>query len=294
MSYKIAFSRMATGKLPPGDPRWGEFTTSFVNHELEVVDIANYIYLGHAYCAWLKGGRRNSENFQLAQHIAIDLDTEDERSHPDTLENHWLVKAYGGMIHTSPSHRPDAPRSRVVFFLDRPIETGEGYRKAYETVAAMFEGADTVCKDPARFFYGAKDCDLRLVLRELPVAHIRTMYKQFRKEQPRAVAQQQVGIVRLEDYRKPAETGEVSTAEEVRAALACIMYRPDYEEWRNICWSVAASVGDETAERLLMEWRAEESQGEYGRVLRSDRGKGIGAGTLFYLARQNGYKKAVG
>jgi hypothetical protein len=201
-TYKIAFSAMATGKLPSGDPRWEPFTRSFINHEMDILSIYNEIFLGHSYCAWLNGDRRKSDNFMLAQHIAIDLDTEDKRSDIDRLVNHPMYRAYGGMIHTSPSHRPNAPRARVMFFLDQPITNGEGYSKAYETVASFFDGADTVCKDPARFFYGAVDCFAHLGMRELPVAHIRTMYKRMTKEQPRAVAKPPAGVVRLEDYRQ--------------------------------------------------------------------------------------------
>lgn len=205
-TYKIAFNRMATGKLPPGDPRWEKFTTSFVNRELDVLSIMNEIFLGHAYCAWLKGDRRNADNFMCAQHIAIDLDTEDYRSSMGYLAAHPFVQAYGGMIHPSPSHRDDAPRSRVLFFLDEPITSGEGYRIAYETVARLFDGADMVCKDPARFFYGAIDMVPLVLNRELPVSHIRTIYKRNGKgnQEPRAVAQD-AGIVRLEDYRRRDE-----------------------------------------------------------------------------------------
>ena len=203
MAYKIAFSRMATGKLPQGDPRWGEFTTSFVNHELEVVDIANYIYLGHAYCAWLKGDRRNSENFQLAQHIAIDLDTEDERSTMDYLLRHPIVRMYGGIIHTSPSHTPDKPRARVIFFLDQPITDGARYSRAYTTVASLFNGADPVCKDPARFFYGAIECDWIPLMQELPLAHIARFYNQMPNRQIKSNKLGAIpGIVKLDDYRQ--------------------------------------------------------------------------------------------
>lgn len=32
---RIAVNRLATGKLPQGDPRWGKFNDSFVNQQLE-------------------------------------------------------------------------------------------------------------------------------------------------------------------------------------------------------------------------------------------------------------------
>jgi len=67
------------------------------------MDIANYIYLGHAYACWCSG-RRNLDNFMLGQHIAVDLDQGDERSDIERLRENEFVRAYGGLIHTTPSH----------------------------------------------------------------------------------------------------------------------------------------------------------------------------------------------
>ena len=81
MTCKIAFSTMALkGKIADGDARWAQFTGSFRNLELDTIDIANEIYMGHPLTTWHKNNWRHSSNYQLGMHIGLDFDTEDERS----------------------------------------------------------------------------------------------------------------------------------------------------------------------------------------------------------------------
>lgn len=200
MTIRIAINRMALdAKLGDGDPRWKLFTGGFVNQEMEVLDIANAIYTGHAYCPWQRTQWRASDNFHSAQHIAVDLDTGDARSSFDHLLTLDLVRMYAGLIHTTPSHRPDAPRARVLFFLDQPITDPEAYRQATIFWLGLFNGADPVCKDPSRFFYGAQGCDIWFSENVLPVAHMRRYYRAWGRTEP----VDRSNVIRLDEYRKP-------------------------------------------------------------------------------------------
>lgn len=153
-TYKVGISTLAlAGKLPQGDPRWAALNDSFENRELEAIEFIDAIYQGHSYTAWFNG-RRKADNFQCAQHIAVDLDTKDERSTLNTVERNYFFRMYGSIIHETPSHTDDAPKCRAIFLLDNPIQTAAGYRMALETVYQFFDGADIACIDPARFFYG--------------------------------------------------------------------------------------------------------------------------------------------
>ena len=88
------------GKLEKGDPRWGEFNRSFRNLELEPADIAHLIRTGHAYTCWLKDGWRCRDNFQSAQFIPLDMDTEDG---PGAFSN-WLSTIKSGHVRRPPAH----------------------------------------------------------------------------------------------------------------------------------------------------------------------------------------------
>ncbi len=209
MNARIAINRMATGKLPQGDPRWGSFNDAFQNVEREPIELANDIYLGHAYTTWMSG-RRSLENFKLAQHFAIDMDSGDKRSSFDSLLKHDLVQMYGSVMHTTPSHSAQSPRARVIFFLDEPITDTAKYQTAAKFLVAQFDGADAACTDASRFFYGAYNCDIWFSDNILPLQQLRHFYRLWAKEGKREVPTQVPAIVptqtdkiiRLDEYRK--------------------------------------------------------------------------------------------
>lgn len=205
MPVRIAINRMSLdAKLGEGDPRWKQFTGGFINQSLDVLEIANAIYTGHAYCPWQLTQWRASDNFHSAQHIAVDLDTRDARSSFDHLLTLDLVRMYAGLIHTTPSHTQDAPKARILFFLDAPIHDAEGYRQAVIFWLSLFDGADPVCKDPSRFFYGAKDCDIWFSENALPLRHLRRYFREWRQEKA-AQGADRSNIIRLNEYRKPQD-----------------------------------------------------------------------------------------
>lgn len=277
MKIKIAFNRMATAeKLPQGDPRWSEFNDSFVNMELEPIEIANYIYGGHAYTAW-HNGRRKLENFVCSQFIAIDLDSGDERSSFAHLEKNELVQIYAGLMHTTPSHTPSAPRARIIFFFDAPLETPESVNAIAKFLIAQFDGADQSCKDASRFFYGAKDCDIWFSEHVFPLARLRLYYKAWLLKQP-----------------KPKPAKPISTPTElkdVEQALRRINpWSLEYTQWIAIIAALHDTYGD-AALGLAVEWGA----GYEGEVERKWRtfghypGNRAGLGTIFELSRQKAH-----
>ena len=293
--YRIAINSMATGKLPQGDPRWANFNDSFANQQLSLIDIANEIYLGHAYTTW-HNGRRKLDNFICAQHIAIDMDTDDDRSTIEALEHHDLVRMYGGMIHTTPSHTTEAPRARVIFFLDTLIESAAKYSAAAEFLLSQFDGADTACKDASRFFYGSKGCSIALLDNVLPLAHLRHLYGKWKPSQPAKKSDDKiidfhnrsVEKADVTSYDRKVGNGEpVDKLEEVRSALAKVdPFSVDYNRWIGIIASLKREFGD-SARGIAEQW-AQGKDGEVDREwnrVKADHGKTMNVNTIFYLAK---------
>lgn len=152
-TFHIAINKRRFVEKPGRDLDWEKFNSEFRNMELDPMRFCNAIFLGYPYCPWMDG-KRKVENFQLAQHIAIDMDCGDGRADMETLAQHPLVQAYGAIIHETPSHKPDAPRARVIFILDEPIKDAVGYKAAIQVVTDLFDGSDPACVDAARFFFG--------------------------------------------------------------------------------------------------------------------------------------------
>lgn len=284
MNYKIAFSTMTpVGKIPPGDPIWSAFNGSFENKELEQVEILDMIYHGHPFTTWHKNQWRNAANYLVGQHIGLDWDTEDERSTLPHLIKDTFVKKYGFLAYTTPSHKPEAPRARVVFLTDVPITQAKNYVAAVSALLWLFGTADRQCKDSCRFFYGSKDCDMEWLGQTLPLEKLKAIIGQYNASG--ALAKR---IATQRNFTPTADQQEV--AEALKAIPA---WGIDYDEWVKVLMGIHQAFGD--AGLALAESWAQGADGEVLRKWRSfkDAGNGSGAVTLntvFKMALDRGWK----
>jgi hypothetical protein len=250
---KIAISTISYVEKPT-DIDWAELNDSFVNRDVDILELCSAVYNGHPLCAWMDG-RRSAENFQLAQHIGVDMDTGTFESSIDCLHEHPLVKEYGAVIYQTPSHQSHAPKSRVMFLLDEPIKTVDGYRLAIESVYSMFKGADPACVDPARFFFGngklrANDNLQGVWFSEkihLPLSKLRLITRQYLQ-----------GMKDEEGERSPgrgvATTGyEEHTLEDVMERLDKVdAYSMDYRQWMKVCSGMKNEFNDAAYHQMKM------------------------------------------
>lgn len=271
MKHKISINTMALdGKIPTGDARWGRFNDSFQNQELESIDFMNAVYTGHSYGAWYNG-RRNYENFICAQHIAVDMESGDERSTLAYLADVEFVRYYGSFIYTTPSHTEQTPRARVVFLLDEPIVTTEAYKTAIGFVYSLFPGSDTSCVDASRFFYGSKNCQLEWLDNVLPVAHLRTYYHRWQKAHPLAHVKRPTQPAQPDgEHNYPTQTPAPNGAPEMDIQTALSKIDPwgvDYKTWTKILASLHEELGD--AGLAIAEQWAQGKPGEVAKKWRS-------------------------
>lgn len=289
--YKISFSTWTPeGKIPPSaqlpaeDTTWKRFNASFENIELDQVGILDKIYLGHPFTTWHKNKWRHGSNYLLGQHLAIDFDTEDERSTINFLIKDSFVRKYGFLIYTTPSHKPEAPRARVVFLLDQPIHQAKNYTAAASALLWIFGTADRQCKDAARFFYGSKDCEIEWLGQELPLEKMKTMIQQYQ-----ASGQLAKKIASNRSYTPSADQQEVASALKKIPAWGI-----DYDEWLKVLMGIHQAFGD-SGLGLAESW-AQGADGEVARKWRSFNTNGNSVGsvvtlnTVFKLARDNGWQ----
>ena len=179
---KVAISTFSLDKkIPQGSPFWKRFNGSFENRDVTPLELAILIHEGHAFTTWHKDNWRSSANFILGQHIALDFDTEREDSSIPTLLQSSFISRYASILYTTSSHRPEAPRARVVFLLDKPIYYAENYAQAASALVWTFERADQQCKDVCRSWYGSMGCEYTLLDNVLPVTVARQLAYQYEK-----------------------------------------------------------------------------------------------------------------
>lgn len=284
---KIAFSRMALDhKLPPDDPLWPKFNANFDNLDIETLEIANLIYMGHPFTTWHKDHWRHGKNYQLGQHIGLDFDTEDKHSSLPYLAADKFIKQYASLIYTTPSHTPEAPRARVLFLLDTPIQQSPNYVLAVSSLLWLFGTGDRQCKDSVRFFYGSVNCDLEYLNNTLPLSVVKTLIADYQK----------TGL----KVKRSHENGNYTPSanqEEVAAALKLIdPQQIDYSDWLGVLMGIHKEFG--SAGLQLAESWADGLPGEVERKWKSftDKGNEKGATTIarvFAVAKNFGWTKGM-
>jgi hypothetical protein len=270
---KIAISTMRFVEKPT-DINWAELNDSFVNVDIDAMEICDAIYKGHPICPWMDG-RRHNDNFICAQHIGVDLDEGTYRCSMDALVNNRLVKLYGAIIYQTPSHHNQRPRSRVLFLLDNPIDTVSGYRLAIETIYSMFEGADPACVDPVRFFFGngklreSKNTSGIWFSEKIsfPLIELRTMYKQ-------KIAKSKSDETNRQPRQHQSEKSfEQSTLEQIMNRLDKVdAYSLDYREWQKVCSGMKNEFGDSAFSPVAM-WSDKPGKDPLGRKYWDSLGK---------------------
>jgi hypothetical protein len=301
MGYKIAFSTMALdSKIPQGDASWQSFNDSFENMELDSLEIANLIYLGHPFTTqhehkriWIPNSKmqagghwsayRRMENYICGQHIAIDFDTEDMRSSLSHLVQDKFIQKYAHLIYTTPSHTPETPRARVFFTLDTPIMQAKNYALGAAALLWLFGTADRQCKDPCRFFYGSKDCEIEYLSNELPLGVVKMLIQQYQASGSNAKRQHE-----RRNFSAPTDQQEVAEALRKISPWAI-----DYEQWLSILMGIHHAFGD--GGLALAESWADGTPGEVERKWRSFKQDGNGTGkrtiaTVFDIAKDFGYQ----
>lgn len=155
-------SRAVSGKVPePTDDEeskravdkiWRDFNGRFENRQVSVDEFMRLVTSGYAFTAQ-HNHYRHSKNFIQAQHLALDMDHVGMSL--EQVSQVPFFKRFASFAYTTPSHREDNPRLRVVFILDRPIKDKQKYAELAAALVGRFGMADQSVKDPARFFYGS-------------------------------------------------------------------------------------------------------------------------------------------
>lgn len=177
---------------------------AFSNATMTPPKIAMHITSGKAICiSALKTNWRKSDNFVSSQLMGVDFD---QSPGVEALLDDPFVHDHAFLLYPTPSHTPDAPRSRVLFALDVPITDAALYTKLLKRLMHRFQvPVDESCKDVARVFYGSDKAGW--VLHEqavLSIADLEALPPHPDELKPRLVERQATAITDY-DTRKRAE-----------------------------------------------------------------------------------------
>ena len=100
-------------------------------------------------------GYRKTSHFSSAQTLELDFDQGDDTSSIPYLLTDPFIAEYAAFLYSTLSSTPQAPKSRVVFVLDRPYTDANSYRQARSVLLCKYPQSDQSIKDAARFLYGS-------------------------------------------------------------------------------------------------------------------------------------------
>ena len=126
------------------------FANGWVHVTGTVKILLDVIKSGMAYSVWFRDGIRKTENFVGSNLVSIDVDGGNQI---DNAIAHEFSQKHLTALYTTCSHTEQEHRFRLMFRLERVIESSDEYRNILRALRIMYSG-DRAAAEPARLFYG--------------------------------------------------------------------------------------------------------------------------------------------
>lgn len=279
----VGINRTAKGKIPRDAPKnaWAEFHRGWQYEQMTARDLAANVYRGFSF-APVFDGRKNRAHFTEAWHIALDFDCGDERASLEILQADDFIDYFCSFAYYTPSSKPHAYRSRVVFILDQPFTNADDYEAALSALAWWFPDSDQSTTDAARFFYGSQGAQVWTNWSILPRPSLDYVVEEWRKSSPPAQPIAARPVVATSD-----------TEQQVADALRTIPRKLSYKEWLTVLMAVHSTFPDSRGVSLCESW-SPGYEGEVEDKFKSfdrNRANGVTLATLFKMAQNYGYRQ---
>lgn len=258
-----------------------KWTNGWQAVDIAPLELVNHVTTGRPFAvAQYQGGVRKLENFLVSELIAVDVDENPTTKKPlteaekDRVLDTDIVAKYAFAVIQSASSEEGAYKLRVFFHLSEAITDAEEYVQLTRVVYGQVPYADAHTKDGARGFFGGqpgRKADFLRSTHRLPVDWLKSLIPAAPKPKT---------------YTLPAGHEAMDKA---REALRYITPEPGYDTWLKVLMAIKAEFGD-AGLPLALEWSEHVSQpGEIESKFKSFRGNGTTIGTLYRIAKQNGW-----
>jgi len=301
------------------DKNFEALAAKFEDTEGTLEDIKNHVLKGRAICAGLLGGnRRDKDNFIGSQWVLLDIDNsaikldengkkvKDENGHAikvydpqltigEALE-HPFVKAHCSLIYTSPSHTADWHRFRLIFLLPEFVSDVPTYEAIVRLTMDELP-CDPACKDAVRMFYGSTTAEFPLYNLEasLPVEWRSRAIEASKRIEEEKADRVRTTSVKRETFRKQVDTSGWNEDALIRDALFTIPSRlpgsGNYQECLHVLMALHSQYGND-AISIAEEWSPSIAGTTWNPAYKIGgfKKEGRTIGSLFYLAKEYGYK----
>jgi len=161
-NLKFSVNPFLIDKIPPKNKR--SLSQGFEPAETTIDNLAGVVSKrGWAFSYHFVDKKRSVVNFLATDIVPIDIDG--GVTIEEMLENPIFMQ-YGALIYTTPSHKTDHHRFRVVFVLPRTITKANELTAVKRSLSRRL-GGDPAATDAARLFYGSEGCTTWVFDREI-------------------------------------------------------------------------------------------------------------------------------
>ena len=252
--------------------------SNFQETELNISELLEGINQGKAFSPIVfKDNTRTGENFTSTQLLVLDFD----KSNLEETLGHEYIKSHASAYYTTPSHRVDGngDKFRIIFQLPETIIDREMYKSCMVNLLERFPEADQACKDTARVFYGSKNCTYGYWDRKISLEEFENL------KTPKSTREKSVKVLSpLSPVINKTLFNEIKDM-----LIKFIPNLTEYEEWRNIVWSLCSRFQPEEVRELVNSWSPDrKNDGKQLEELISRYDGRISIGTLYYYAKKHG------
>ena len=279
------------------DPQNLSYVGAFITQQGRFADLARHINKGHPWMSALldEGATRCNSSANYTELISLDIDS--GYSMDAASVDPFIVKHCGLAIESN-SSTPENHKFRLVFRLTTPLIGAEKIKIVLRYLMDLYPQADKACKDPCRFFFGAKDRQ-PFILNEnafLPASFVEQAGAWWAKQERQKAKQLELSEIALQKRRENYEREGIAddTDQCVEMALSYILQRVEgngtYEVARDVTWALCSHYGTERAAQMMEAHSPSHGNWNPAKVASQFKEGQIKLGTLFYLAKLNGFK----
>jgi len=308
MKFHVAINLRFVGKMERGDKGWKEFNNSFASVETDAVGLANAIHAGHAHCAchshvshrkearredgtkfMYDGAYRDILNFTGMQTACLDFDGMKPEDSIQALLSDPLIDKRAALLYSTSSSKPEAPRTRVVFILERILTDPDEARLFSKALTSSYQRADKSGSDVMKAWSGSLNCD---------------MYLNEEAYIPHRIVEGIIATARRaeEEYKERQRqyldgVGHDKMKEKLRAALKFVPQHMDYNDWLKALMAAYSVFPDETGVAIIEEWSPGYGSGPTSEVARKFtmfRDVRISPSWIFAVAYNRGWRDPDG
>lgn len=184
---------------------------------------------GYATTCELAGSRRYQVDYVSRQLFMVDVDT--GMRIEELLQNDFY-NAYAAGFYATHSFTPEQHKFRILFITQQPVVDRNRAGKLLRGLLRIFPAGDEACKDPARLFYGNRNCELKEFTGQILPAEIEQALVEAIETEDREFAEAMAAA--------PAPTPLDDAQRQRILELLKATFVGSYPIWRNVGWGMKA------------------------------------------------------